>query len=274
MSHYLRMKTRLHPVALLGAFTLTVACSSSDATPGSSDGLGSSGGNGAAGGTTSGVGGNVGGASGGLGVAGSQQGGALGSGGTSSSVGGASQSAGGTSPSAGGTPPSAGGASQSAGGAAAGGAGACVQNLKCTLTPPPTTGDIHQDCVDRINQFRTQCACLPALARWTDGEACADQMSQYDSQQNVAHAGFEAKICGGGTAQDECPGYRSNDQVISNCLQQMWNEGPPPMATCTGACFQMYGHFINMSNTKYTKVACGFYTMPTGKIWAAQNFSR
>jgi hypothetical protein len=271
MSHYPRMRTSLHLVA---AFTLAAGCSSSDVIPGSSD-FGSSGGGTAVGGTTSSAGGNLGGVSGGLGVAGAAQGGATGSGGTSG-AGGSGPSAGGKSSGAGGTSVNSGGAGQSSGGASqsAGGAGGCVQNLKCTLAPAPTTGDIHQDCVDRINQFRTQCACLPALARWTEGEACADQMSQYDSEQNVAHAGFKAKVCSGGTAQDECPGYRSNDQVISTCLQQMWNEGPPPTPTCTDACFQMYGHFINMSNTKYTKVACGFYTMPTGKIWAAQNFSR
>ena len=194
------------------------------------------------------------------------QGGAPSSGGAAQSYGGVAQSSGGAASGTGGV--------AAAGGAASGGAGACVKNLACTLTPPPTTGDLHQDCVDRINQFRTQCACLPPLARWTDGEACADQMSKYDSEQNTAHAGFGAKICSGGSAQDECPGYRSNDQVISNCLQQMWNEGPPPQTPCTGACFQQYGHFINMTNTSYTKVACGFYTMPTGKIWAAQNFSR
>jgi hypothetical protein len=36
--------------------------------------------------------------------------------------------------------------------------GSCAQNLACTLMAPASTGDIRQDCVDRINQFRTQCA--------------------------------------------------------------------------------------------------------------------
>jgi hypothetical protein len=273
MSHYHRMKTRLH---LAIALTLVVGCSSSDGPPGPSANSPGGGGGSASGGASQGPGGSVS-ATGGTGAqngaGGAAQGGAA-SGGISSTAGGASSGAGGTLPNAGGTSPSTGGAVSSAGGAAAGGAGGCVKNLKCTPAVHPTTGDLHQDCVDRINQFRTECACLPALARWKDGEACADQMSQYDSEKNTAHAGFQAKICSGGSAQDECPAYSSNDQVISRCLQQMWNEGPPPQATCTGACFQMYGHFINMSSTTSTKVACGFYTMPTGKIWAAQNFSR
>ena len=31
-------------------------------------------------------------------------------------------------------------------------------------------------------------------------------------------------------------------------------------------------HWLNMSNAKYKKVACGFYQTPTGKWWATQDF--
>jgi hypothetical protein len=176
----------------------------------------------------------------------------------------------------------------------------CMQNLGCMLAPAPTTGDIRQDCVNRINQFRTQCACLPALQRWTAGEMCADQEAQYDSTQPTAHAGFIATetACGQGgggmwaaccstsgfpgptaDAQDECPGYPDNNTVIGTCLQQMWNEGPPPNGETVQACemdstgcFQMHGHFINMTSSN-TKVACGFYTSPSGQVWATQNFA-
>ncbi len=170
---------------------------------------------------------------------------------------------------------SSGAAGSSGGASSAGAGGACVENLDCTLTAAPLTDDIHQDCVDRINQFRTQCACLPPLARWTEGEACADQMSEYDAMQNMAHAGFEDKICGNNQGgQNECPGYSSNSQVITLCLQQMWSEGPGPEDPCDGQCFQDHGHFINMTSTSSTKVACGFYTTSSGKVWAAQNFAR
>jgi cysteine-rich secretory family protein len=164
-----------------------------------------------------------------------------------------------------------GGGSANGGG---GGTGACVKNLACKLSPPPSTGDIYQDCVDRINQFLTQCACLPALTRRTDGEACADQMAEYDAAQNSAHAGAIAKICQPGGSQNECPGYSSNSQVIGLCMQQMWDEGPPPTSSCTGDCYEEHGHFINMTDPDVTKVACGFYTTASGKVWAAQNFSR
>lgn len=169
------------------------------------------------------------------------------------------------------------GAGGSAGGASsAGSAGAagCVPNLACKLSPPPSSGDLHQDCVDRINQFLTQCACLPALTRRTDGEACANQMAEYDAAMNEPHAGARANICQPGGSQNECPNYASNAQVIGLCMQQMWDEGPPPTSSCTGACYEEHGHFINMTDKDVTKVACGFHTTSSGKVWAVQNFSR
>ena len=52
---------------------------------------------------------------------------------------------------------------------------------------------------------------------------------------NGAHAGFIAGICPQeGFAQDECPGWQSETQVVSGCLQQMFDEGPPPTDPCTG----------------------------------------
>jgi Cysteine-rich secretory protein family len=183
--------------------------------------------------------------------------------------------------------------------------GGCVQPLDCMISPAPSSGDVRQDCVDRINQFRTQCACLPPLQRWTDGEACADTEAQYDSMQpsqSAAHAGFIhtetvcsqspvpqmwASCCSPASgflpagpsamAQDECPGYPNNAYVVSACLQQMWNEGPPPesVQACENdsSCFEMHGHFINMTSTQSTKVACGFYTTSSGTVWSTQNFA-
>lgn len=133
---------------------------------------------------------------------------------------------------------------------------------------PPTaapSGDPHQDCVDRINQLRAECQCLGPLARWTEGEDCADQHAEYDSTRS-AHAGFRDRICtNGGFGQNECPGWRSVDQTISGCLQSMWDEGP-------GEPFSEHGHYINMTNSSYSMVACGFHTTPDGRVWAVHNF--
>jgi hypothetical protein len=137
----------------------------------------------------------------------------------------------------------------------------------CRPAPLPSTGDLYEDCVRRINQFRTECQCLPSLERWFEGENCADQHAEYDAMMNQAHSGFNTGICSpSGRGQNECPGYRSNDQVISLCLQQMWDEGP-------GEPFIEHGHYINMTNPSHYRVACGFFTTEQGQVWAIQNFS-
>jgi hypothetical protein len=131
----------------------------------------------------------------------------------------------------------------------------------CAPAPLPSTGDIHQDCVDRINQFRWECQCLPPLARWSDAEACSDDQSSLDQNGGGPHGNFG--MCGE-NAQNTCPNWGSEQQIINGCLQSMWDEGP-------GEPFSEHGHYINMSSTNYTRVACGFSY--DGGVWSNQNFS-
>lgn len=133
----------------------------------------------------------------------------------------------------------------------------------CTPEVLPATGDDGEDCVQRINQLRAECQCLPPLERWVEGEACAEEHARYDAQHDEAHKGFRDGVCEhGGWAQNECPGWGGGwPQVISGCLQMMWDEGP-------GEDFQAHGHYLNMSSQDYTKVACG-----GGDNWFVQNFS-
>lgn len=245
---------------------------SSQAGSGGTQGGGTAGQGGGSGGTPAGAGGTSGTSGGGKG--GAATGGA---GGTASGAGGTGGGGkGGTATGGAGTGGSQ--AGMSSGGApvaGSAGAGGCVENLGCELDAPPSTGDFHQDCVDRINQFRTVCACLEPLERWTEGEACADEMAEYDSVEDEAHAGFSDDICDGGFGQNECPGWNSETQVVEGCLQAMWDEGPPPTDPCNGQCFQDHGHFINMTNPDFSRVACGFYTVPgNGDVWSVQNFAR
>jgi len=136
----------------------------------------------------------------------------------------------------------------------------------CRPGSPPTTGDPAQDCVNRINQFRAECQCLPPLRRWVEGEACADEHAAYDAERQAPHAGFSGRICAeSGFGQNECPGYGGVGHVIDVCLQQMWDEGP-------GENFQQHGHYLNMTNARFSMVACGFFDSPQVGMWAVQNF--
>ena len=135
----------------------------------------------------------------------------------------------------------------------------------CRPAVPRSTGDPAQDCVNRVNQFRAECQCLPPLRRWVAGEACANTHAEYDSTRGP-HAGFSGRICPeSGFGQNECPGYNDINQVIQVCLQQMWDEGP-------GDDFQRHGHYLNMTNPRFSQVACGFYDGPQTGMWAVQNY--
>jgi len=126
----------------------------------------------------------------------------------------------------------------------------------------PGDSSAAQLCVDTINQYRATLG-LPAYTRWTSEESCAAGEAQKDSVSMVAHSAFPS--CGE-SAQDECPGWPGPpSSMITGCLAQMWAEGPGPFS-------QGHGHYDNMSNSSYTQVACGFYVLADGSVWATQDF--
>jgi hypothetical protein len=132
--------------------------------------------------------------------------------------------------------------------------------------PPPDTGDTlasaRVTCVDEINKYRATLSLAP-YAGWTAAEPCVDGQAKADSESGVAHSAFGK--CSE-SAQNECPGWPGPPAtLIVGCLKMMWAEGP-------GVPFSAHGHYINMSSTSYTSVACGFYQMPSGSWWAAQDF--
>ena len=117
------------------------------------------------------------------------------------------------------------------------------------------------ECVDAINAFRATEG-LPPLTRWSDGESCADTQGLADSAASASHANLGD--CGE-WAQNTCGDRRSTGAIINDCLQSMWDEGP-------GEPFSEHGHYLNMSSTDYTEVACAFVELADGSIWASQNF--
>jgi hypothetical protein len=133
--------------------------------------------------------------------------------------------------------------------------------------PVPDSGDplaaARALCLQIINQDRASLnPPSPPLTEATDQESCVDQQAQKDFEANTAHSAFGQ--CSE-WAQNECPGWGGPPtKVMTDCLKAMWDEGPPPSG--------QDNHWLNMSNSQYTKVACGFYQTPSGDWWATQDF--
>jgi len=140
----------------------------------------------------------------------------------------------------------------------------------------------RQACVDTINMYRAMLNLMPLKRGTPEQEACSDMGAKKDGDSNMAHS--SAGSCRGLGAQNTCPGYPVRNgstltATLNGCLAQMWAEGEPAegVQACiqdrTG-CFQAHGHWINMSQSTYGTVACGFYKMANGRYWMNQNFGR
>jgi len=163
-----------------------------------------------------------------------------------------------------------------AGTAAAGGGGS-------SGNPSDDMDALRQTCVDYINMYRATLS-VAALNRATPSqEMCSDTGAQQDGDSGQAHG--SAGMCQGLGGQDTCPGWGVGGfsgnatlaDALTNCLDQMWAEGPPPVpeAQCIQDyqnCFLKHGHYMNMSNAMYHVVSCGFYEMSDGSWWMNQDF--
>lgn len=117
-------------------------------------------------------------------------------------------------------------------------------------------------CVDTINMYRATLDLEP-LTRWEDAEECSNDEAAQDAASGQAHGAFGQ--CDE-RAQNECPGWPGPpSEMIEDCLAAMWAEGP-------GEDFGAHGHYLNMSNTSFSQVACGFHRTDEGRIWAVQDF--
>ena len=131
------------------------------------------------------------------------------------------------------------------------------------VNPADPLDALRARCVQRTNEFRARVSLAP-LGRRADREACIDTEAQSDGQSGTAHGAFGRCQEGG---QNECPGWAGPlEQVIDKCLAQMFAEGPGPFAG--------HGHYLNMTDPKFSSVACGFSTAANGQIWLVQDFYR
>jgi hypothetical protein len=115
--------------------------------------------------------------------------------------------------------------------------------------------------VQRTNEYRARVGLGP-LSRRPDTEPCEDSQAAADGAIRTAHGAFGK--CRE-RAQNECPGWDGTaTDVVDRCLAMMFAEGPGSGPS--------HGHYVNMTDTKYRGVSCGFASMPNGELWVVQDF--
>jgi hypothetical protein len=155
-----------------------------------------------------------------------------------------------------------------------------VDTIDFALGEADSFSEARQQIVHRVNDYRATLS-LKRLMRNRSMDACVDTQAQMDYASGVAHSAFgHCKE----SAQDECPGWTGSNMllvantIIISCMQMMWDEGAPLAGTpCGGgtACYSQHGHYINMTNTDYSSMACGFYYNVAAKtMCGTQDFFR
>ncbi|MBL8685128.1 MAG: hypothetical protein JNK05_38480 [Myxococcales bacterium] len=155
-------------------------------------------------------------------------------------------------------------------------------------------GQLHQDCIDRINQYRAGTIRFSngssdpgvprtALNHLMGNNACSTAQALGDMVVNGGAGG----CAGAHTTSFSCPWtgtvgqntccmrsgatYAEIRAQMYSCLQLMWDEGigMPSNAAYTSA----NGHWYNMRNSAFTQVSCGFAFDNRGRVWMNQDFS-
>ena len=128
--------------------------------------------------------------------------------------------------------------------------------------PAPFAPDSGQQCVNNVNEHRATQG-LPALQRWALTETCAASQARDGAATGQPHGAFGRCSEQG---QNVCPAWPGPEsQMIAPCIQSMWDEGP-------GADFAAHGHYLNLASARFTRVACGLYTAPSGQVSLVQDF--
>ena len=124
----------------------------------------------------------------------------------------------------------------------------------------------REDCLAKINEYRATEDLKPLTLASEEKQTCADKQSADDLKTNEAHGHFGD--CGE-FAQNSGPNFSGSWQknasaVAEYYLKMMW-EDEKAKAEKGVTEYAQIGHYLNMKNTSYTKVACGIALSSDGK---------
>ena len=138
----------------------------------------------------------------------------------------------------------------------------------------------REGCLAKINEYRATENLEPLVLASEEKQACADKQAADDLAENKAHGHMQD--CGE-FAQNSGPNFntswrKSASAVTDAYLKMMWEDEKELVVTGArdpekSEDYPYIGHYINMSNTSYTKVACGIALDADGKKgWLNINF--
>ena len=130
----------------------------------------------------------------------------------------------------------------------------------------------REDCLAKINEYRATENLKPLTLASEDKQTCADKQSADDLKSNKAHGHFGD--CGE-FAQNSGPNFnvswqKSASAVAEYYLKMMWEDEKAKVTSGErdpnkSEDYPYIGHYLNMKNTSYTKVACGIAISADGK---------
>ena len=130
----------------------------------------------------------------------------------------------------------------------------------------------RDDCLAKINEYRATENLKPLTLAAQEKQTCADKQSADDLKSNKAHGHFGD--CGE-FAQNSGPNFNAKWQknataVAEYYLKMMWEEEKALVTSGErdpnkSEDYPYIGHYLNMKNTSYTKVACGITLSEDGK---------
>ena len=130
----------------------------------------------------------------------------------------------------------------------------------------------RDDCLAKINEYRATENLKPLALAAQEKQTCADKQSADDLKSNKAHGHFGD--CGE-FAQNSGPNFNAKWQknataVAEYYLKMMWEEEKALVTSGErdpnkSEDYPYIGHYLNMKNTSYTKVACGITLSEDGK---------
>ncbi len=134
-------------------------------------------------------------------------------------------------------------------------------------------------CLDVINKYRASEDLKPLTLAPEAKQTCVDEQAAADLKINKAHGHFGncGEFAQNSGSNIDLKWQNTEEKIVDTYLEMMWSEkklvesgerNPDKKED-----FSYIGHYLNMSSTKYTSVACGIAKNSDGtKGWLNINF--